>query len=326
MGETADPSGDDDGVRKLVSSLPVDHAGTTVFVKGWHVEQTARAPVVIVHDLGEQATLYRETALTLARHGHSVYSYDLRGHGRSGRRLGHAPSFNVLIKDLLQVAAWARHKEHGRAPVLLGHGIGALIALSFAQDFASFCHGIILSAPSFELATPVPVWMRLLIKALAEISPTLRLPAFACPRFIRESRSSQLESTGETDRIVYFPRLTAIFADALVHAIKAADSGRIDYKDPVLVLCPENDVICSYAQLKKAAAMHGGHNLVLADLPNVGHDVFVDGETNRQEALRCILPWLAQLQTAEKIPGSHHLTLAMDDPASGQTAPETAIP
>ena len=40
-------------VQKIVFSLPVDHVGTTVYVKGWKFEENSNAPIVIIHDLGE---------------------------------------------------------------------------------------------------------------------------------------------------------------------------------------------------------------------------------------------------------------------------------
>src|SRR5690606_5848236 len=113
-------------VRNLVYICPVDHVGTSVFVKGWVVPGSRQHPIVLVHDLGETVYMMGGLATKLAEAGYSVYSFDQRGHGQSGRRLGHIPGFNQLALDLLQVVAWVKHKEGGRKPVIVGQGLGAL--------------------------------------------------------------------------------------------------------------------------------------------------------------------------------------------------------
>ncbi len=280
------------GVQKIVSSLPVDHQGTAVYVKGWRYEHGQAPSILIVHDLGEQTTHYRETARAFVHAGYSVYLFDLRGHGRSGRRLGHAPSFNILVKDLLQVAAWVRHKEGGKPPVILGHGIGALIAMDFTKYHGAFCKAAILSAPCLEPIAVVSSAARMMLRLLAEVTPTFRIPAALTPRFTRELKTAQNPVAEGEDRPIYFPRLTAIFAHELLLAIKRAEARFIEYHGSVLILCPDQDSVCSYVQLKKSAALHNEHNLEIADLKGVGHGVFTDDQAHREHAMAVVLPWL----------------------------------
>jgi alpha-beta hydrolase superfamily lysophospholipase len=280
------------GVQKIVSSLPVDHQGTAVYVKGWRYENGDAPSILIVHDLGEQTMHYRDAARAFVLAGYSVYLFDLRGHGRSGRRLGHAPSFNILIKDLLQVAAWVRHKEGGKPPVILGHGIGALITMDFTKHHGAFCKAAILSAPCLEPLALVSTPARFLLRVLAEVTPTFRIPATLTPRFTRDLKISHQQEGDEDEKLIYFPRLTAIFAHELLLAIKRAEARFIEYQGSVLILCPDQDSVCSYVQLKKSAALHNEHNLEIADLKGVGHGVFTDEHAAREQAMGVVLPWL----------------------------------
>lgn len=281
-------------MQTVISSVPVDHSGTTIYLKGWRRERSERHPIIIVHDLGEHTELYRDTAIEFLEAGYPAYIFDLRGHGRSGRRLGHAPSFNVLVKDLLQVAAWVRHKEGGKAPVIVGHGIGALIAIEFTKRHGAFARAAVLSAPCLELVAEVSVAARFAIKILSEVSPTLRIPAALSPRFAKDLKVAQAE-TEEGHRAHYFPRLTAIFARELLTALDRTEATFIEYHGSVLILCPEKDEICSYGRVKKSAALHDEHNLRIAELPGLGHAVFTEGEEPRRQALGIILPWLEQV-------------------------------
>jgi alpha-beta hydrolase superfamily lysophospholipase len=315
-GPSASEPGDKDGkapgtatsIQKVVSSLPVDHRGTTLHLKGWRLEHSKQHPVVIIHDLGERADLYKRTALSFVERGYSTYAFDLRGHGRSGRRLGHAPGFTILVKDLLQVCAWVRHKEGGREPLILGHGIGALIALEFTKRYGQFCRAAILSAPSLELATDVSLIGRWTLRALAEVSPTFRIPSALCPRFAKDLRGDRPPpketeegldggdgSGDDTTGPLYFPRLTAVFAHQILMAIERAEARFAAYSGDVLILCPGEDAINLYGRMRKTAALHSEHNLEIADLPGISHYVFTGGEPAREAALAVIFPWLARV-------------------------------
>lgn len=300
-------------VQKIVSSLPVDHYGTSVYVKGWRPEtppSADRHPILIVHDLGEHAGLYREAALTFVENGYATYGFDLRGHGRSGRRLGHASSFNVLVKDLLQVAAWVRRNEGGKPPIILGQGIGALIALEFTKSYGSLCKAVILSAPVLELSAKVSWFTRAFLKIMADVSPTMRLPKRLNPRFAKDfcpgakdppvgSRDGDEQSAAEVSRNNFFPRLTAVFANELLQATTRAKASFVEYRGLVLILCPVNDAICTYTHLKKSAVLHADDNVQIRDLPNCAHHVFTEDEPTRQAAFKIILPWLTQHLDAE---------------------------
>lgn len=284
-------SGEPEGIEKVVTTLPVDHSGTTVYLKGWRRPTSTKSPIIIVHDLGEHTDLYRETAHELTKSDFSVYCFDLRGHGRSGRRLGHAPSFNVLVKDLLQVAAFIRHKEGGRAPIILGHGIGGLIVNEFTRQHGSYCKAAILSAPCLELAHNVSVGTRIALRLIADWLPTFRIPPRLSPKFARDLKHVQAEAEDGT-KLPYFPRLTAIFTQELLSAIKRARAEFIEYHGMVLILCPALDTICSYAAIRKAAAIHDENNLQVATLEGLGHSIFTEANGARERGLLAILPWL----------------------------------
>lgn len=291
-------------IEKLVTSLPVDHSGTTVYLKGWRLPGSKRAAIVLVHDLGEHTELYRDTAHDFVRAGHSCYCFDLRGHGRSGRRLGHATSYNVLIHDLLQVTAWVRHLEGGQAPILIGQGIGALIVIDFTKTHGNLCQAAILSAPCLELTGKVDWFTRGFIKFLAETWPTFRIPTTLSPRFSRELRYEQeIEAARKQQTLATFPQLSAIFTNELLSAIQRAEANFIEYHGDVLILCPNRDNICSYGKVRKAAALHNESNVEIIELEDVGHHVFSDS-TSRHLALLKILPWLSNLELKNKNPSS----------------------
>ena len=275
--------------------LPVDHFGTSIYVKSWVHNASSLPPIVLVHDVGEHADCYDAAATALYESGYSVYTFDWRGHGRSGWQFGHAPSFHILVKDLLQVAAWARYHQGGRSPVLIGQGVGALMVLEFTKSYAQFCRAAVLSAPCLELQTSVGALQGVMLKLLAELIPRVKLWQPLLPRF-SSGRHTTHPIAGESGSVrVKFPGVTAGLAYELVLAMKRSETRFIQFDGSILILCPERDAVCNYQQLKKNAAIHVDHNLEIIDLPELGHGVLTDDEGGRTHAVGAILDWLRRL-------------------------------
>lgn len=230
-------------VHNLVYTCPVDHVGTSVFVKGWLIPGKQKRPVILVHDLGETADQLSDCAQRLAKLDYSVYSFDMRGHGQSGRRLGHVPSFHQLSMDLLQVVAWVRHKEQGRRPVIVAQGMGALVALFFARGYHKYCSSMVLISPIFVLQDTIEPFRRFLIKKLADFFPTMMIPKKLCPVFTYTYDEEKQQRV--------YPRISTLLAHELLNAVAQARKLLNRHKVPTLFLCPSGDEICHYDFLKK---------------------------------------------------------------------------
>ena len=278
--------------EEIITSVPVDHFGTLIYVKVLRHIVAKNPPMILIHDIGEHSDCYMAAAQELLDGGYSVYLYDLRGHGRSGRQLGHAPSFQAHVQDLLQVAAWVRFKEDGRAPIVIGQGIGAIIAMDFSKAYPSFCRAAVLSAPCFKLATPLTALQRLVIRFLADVLPMMRLPLFLTPKLSRENWLSPVGSSQDSTAQPRFPGLTAAFTHKLLTAINDAEERFVHYRGTALVLCPEHDKVCGFQALMRQAAVHQEANLEVVSLTETSHQVFNSDSASRSQAVQKVLSWL----------------------------------
>lgn len=171
--------GDSDGssLERAAFTLPVDHGSTHVFVRVWRVADSRLPPVVLLHDLGASVEGLRRLAQQLAAGGVSCYAFDLRGHGRSGARLGHLTRFHQLVADLLQVVAWVHHVEGGRLPVLIADHLAGLVALDFAAHYGGWLCALALIRPELGEVPPLSWWDRVQVGLLSDVLPTRRSSA-----------------------------------------------------------------------------------------------------------------------------------------------------
>lgn len=279
-------------LQHMVFSCPVDHSGTEVYVKGWIKPKAETPPVVIVHGLGENIGHYQEVAKIIGEAGFSVFGFDMRGHGRSGRGMGHIPKFDTLVKDLLQVISWIRFKSKRRVPYILCHGVGALVAIYFQRAYPNLCRGLIMVSPCIN--DSVAFSTKISIKLLAEISPTLRLPNSIVPAFFLIDNSPRKENkTGKT--ISRTHKITANFANEIIFALRSVEDTFSQYDCSTLILCPGKDSGYSYSKLFEMIGRHRKkEQFNVVEIDSKRFHVLTKSEHSRDEALSHIIPWLKE--------------------------------
>ncbi|MCU6619876.1 lysophospholipase [Achromobacter sp. 77] len=146
----------------------------------------ARPSIYLLHGLSEHAGRYDRLARWLTARGWDVGAHDHRGHGRSG---GHAATLRDqedLVTDAVdRLRAWTQ--RCGRPPILLGHSLGALVAVRIAQRRLADLDGLVLSSPPF--AVNVPLWVRRTLTWMSLHAPDLRVPHGLAPARISHDRA-----------------------------------------------------------------------------------------------------------------------------------------
>ncbi len=149
-----------DGVhleRRQVGSIPV-----TVFDAQPAAGAAARPVVVIAHGFAGSQQLMLPFALTLARHGYLVLTFDFPGHGRNrvpmaGGMVDFAASTRALLAALDEVAQAARTWPGGDGRLLLlGHSMASDIVIRRAMADPAVQATIALSAYSPLVTASAP--------------------------------------------------------------------------------------------------------------------------------------------------------------------------
>jgi alpha-beta hydrolase superfamily lysophospholipase len=131
--------------------------------------------VVLIHGMGEHFGRYKHVAEFFAGIGYATVGMDLRGHGKSGGKRGHTPSYNHLMDDIGLLFKKAAELFSGLPVLLYGHSMGGNLAANYALRRNPPLKGLILSAPYFKLAFEPPKWKVAMAKALAGIFPSFTL-------------------------------------------------------------------------------------------------------------------------------------------------------
>ncbi|HEV2540746.1 MAG TPA: alpha/beta hydrolase [Frateuria sp.] len=259
--------------------------GRWLCVYDWPRED-ARAGVLFVHGLGEHAGRYGRLAAWFNASGYTARSYDQRGHGRSpGQRGGLARPLE-LLEDLAEVyARFAR--ELGKPPLLLGHSMGALVALHAVIDGRLAPPALVLSSPA--LRTWASAWEQALARQLSRWLPNLPLrsglPFEALSHdaaVVAAYRNDPLRSGWITPRLARF-----IFAGGR-HCIARAPQLSV----PTLLLVAGADRLVDAGGSRAFAAAAPAGLLTTHQFGTLFHELFNEAEPARGEVLALLARWL----------------------------------
>jgi alpha-beta hydrolase superfamily lysophospholipase len=126
-----------------------------VQVRRWPAENPARL-VVLVHGYGEHVGRYEHVAQALVARGATVVGPDHVGHGHSAGERAVVEDFEPVVDDLRAVV----HDARDELPVVMvGHSMGGLIAIRYAQRHREDLAGLVLSGPAVGLSPVFEEWL-----------------------------------------------------------------------------------------------------------------------------------------------------------------------
>jgi pimeloyl-ACP methyl ester carboxylesterase len=202
-------------------------------------------PVVCLHDAGLQSSVFDGLLPAVAKDGGAI-AFDLPGHGRSGS-LDSLPSISEMTEMARWVADWCGANE----PILVGHGMGALVALEWARQ--TKVTGLVLCGSGLALGIDDET-IATMERVTRGKAPRPFDPARVCPDGGREMMQKAYMEGIKTD-----PRATLVDLEASrrwVDGFDAAGSG-IDCPAAIVSGSAENADCVSRAQALASALPNG---------------------------------------------------------------------
>jgi alpha-beta hydrolase superfamily lysophospholipase len=261
--------------------------GLMLRTQRWTPEGIAKAVIVLSHGLGEHSGRYGHTAAALTAAGYSVYTYDLRGHGKSGGPRGHAPNLELLLDDVQVVYDWARVENAGRKFFLMAHSMGGNITVNYVLHRQPSVAGVVLSSPWLGPTTPPAPLLMNMGRFLSGV-----LPAFALDSGITGEPLAH-----DADLLSSFPdlslthtKITARMGTTVFDAADYALAHAAEFKLPLFILQAGADRLASAAASKAFCERAGSGDKQYRLLEGMFHEIL--NETERGKVMQEIVTWL----------------------------------
>lgn len=260
--------------------------GLQIFAQGWQPEGQTSAVVCLVHGLGEHTGRYPHVGAALAQAGCALLGFDLRGHGHSQGRRGHAPSWEALLDDILFFLQQAAERFAGRPRFLYGHSLGANLVLSFALRRPPQLAGVIATAPLLRPAFAPPGWKISLGQLMYRLWPTFTMSNELDPNGL--SRDLGVVSAYVNDKLVH-DRLSARLGMDMLSSgewlLEHADNLRL----PLLLMQGGADPLCS-PQATRDFADRAAGDPTYKSWDGLYHEIH--NEPEHQQVLDALIRWL----------------------------------
>ncbi len=109
-----------------------------------------KGAVTVLHIAGDTGDRYKALASDLAEAGWAVALPDLRGHGLTEGDRGHSNGLREVCRDIQEIQDHLAYRMPHEPKVLVGIGLGANYAATYAVENPGVLAGLVLVAPLWE--------------------------------------------------------------------------------------------------------------------------------------------------------------------------------
>jgi len=285
------------GAKKIIVRELNENTGRNgdLFARWW-IPENVLGCVVIVHGLGEHGGRYEGIAQRLGGAGWATLVADLRGHGRSPGRRGHASRYVDWLQDIEAMRLTAAERFPHVPQVLLGHSMGGNLATNYVLRRTELHKplpppvGLVLSGPMFLPFNPPTRPQIFAAWATGYVVPwlTIRAPVDTS----KLSRNPETVNELRSDPLCH-NRLSVYLGTQLLAQGRYALDHAKELTVPTLLMHGEDDPITSF-RATESFAIRAGDVATFVNFPKMLHEIF--NETEAEVVFQTLVHWLERFK------------------------------
>jgi alpha-beta hydrolase superfamily lysophospholipase len=263
--------------------------GIKIFYRQYQADPE-RARMVIAHGVGEHSGRYGNVIERVIPKGISVWVPDHRGHGQSGGKRGHVLNFVQYLTDLrLSVDLARKNLPEGMPCFLLGHSMGGLIALNFAQRYPELIDGVIASSPCLGMVIEIPAIKKVLGSVMSYVWPGMTMDSELDATKI--SHDENVVSAYKNDSLVH-NRVSARFFTELLAAMESVNQQASTLNVPVLMQVAGEDYLVNARSSRQFFEKLTHEDKTLQIYDGMYHEIYNELEDQKERVLDDLEAWL----------------------------------
>jgi len=259
---------------------------TPIFAREWAPETPAAAVVVLIHGLGEHSNRYAQVAADLNAAGFAVVAPDLHGHGLSGGKRGHFPSYDAVMEDIARAFDQASQRFPGLPQFLYGHSLGGNLVLYYTLTRKPKIKGVISSSPGLEPGAPVSAFTMAMAKIMYTLAPSFTLKNGLQLEFLSHDPAVLEKAMKDPN---YHPYISARLGLDMLKNGRWIEEQTGTFPIPLLLMQGTGENLVNPAATKRFAAGISG-DVTYREWEGWYHELH--NEVGREEVLATIITWL----------------------------------
>ncbi|WP_122510315.1 bifunctional alpha/beta hydrolase/class I SAM-dependent methyltransferase [Pseudomonas viridiflava] len=272
-------------MREMNDRRFTTHDGVELFYRHWpavtQVSDAPRQAIVLFHRGHEHSGRIAHLVGELDLPGFDFFAWDARGHGQSPGARGDSPSFATSVRDVQtfvdHLSATFEIPEENMA--VIAQSVGAVIAATWAHDYAPKIRSLVLASPAFKVKLYVP-FARSGLALLRKFKGNFFVNSYVKARFL--SHDPQRIASYDSDPLI----TKAISVNVLLGLYEAADRVVADAQAiqiPTQLLISGSDFVVHRSPQEQFFDRLGSVRKEKHILPGFFHDTL--GERDRHLAI-----------------------------------------
>jgi alpha-beta hydrolase superfamily lysophospholipase len=242
--------------------------------------------------LGEHSGRYLNVVQRLLPLGFSIWVPDHRGHGQSGGKRGHVLDFRQYLSDIRLVVELAGSDlSFDQRCFLLGHSLGGLMALYYAQQHPEDLKGLVVSSPALGMVVEIPLFKRLMGSFMSRLWPGLSLGNELDSGKI--SHDPNVVRAYRDDPLVH-ERVSARFFTELLGAMATVNQQSASLRIPLIMQLAGDDHLVNAASAERFYGELKAPDKTLHVYPGFYHEIYNETQDRQEIAFRDLAAWLEE--------------------------------
>jgi len=258
-----------------------------LYYQSWLPEGAPIAVLLVVHGLAEHSGRYTNVVNYFVPKGYAVYSFDLRGHGKSEGKYGYVERFSYYLDDLKTYYDKVSQENKGRKIFLVGHSMGGTIATAYTIDHQNELNGLIVSGAVLKAGASVTKLAILMARVLSFLMPKMGVTALDASAV---SRDKAVVDAYAHDPLNYTGKISARLGAELLNEIEKLPAKIPGISLPILIMHGSADRLSDPTSSKMLYDLVQSKDKTLKYYDGFYHEIFNDPD--RQQVFSDMEAWL----------------------------------
>jgi acylglycerol lipase len=258
-----------------------------LYCQRWLPSLSPKAILLVVHGLAEHSGRYSNLADYFAPKGYAVYSYDQRGHGRSEGSRCYVRRFSEYIEDLDRFVGMVRNEHEKEKIFLIGHSMGATVAVAHAVRHKGKISGLLLSGAALKVSSTASSALVVMAGILSLLLPKIGVTVLDASTL---SRDKTVVDAYVKDPLVYRGRICARTGAELIKTMRELPPRMHEIELPLLIMHGTADRLSDPEGSRMLFGQSGSKDKVLKLYEGFYHEIF--NEPKKEQVFVDMESWL----------------------------------
>ena len=262
--------------------------GLNLFYQCWLPDANLKAVLLIVPGLAEHSGRYANLVNYFVPRAYAICSLDTQGHGKSEGLRCYIDRFSDYIDDI-KIFFDIVHRKYGdRKIFLVGHSMGATIAIAYTVQHQRDLAGLIISGVALKPGSSISPVLKAVVPLISKLFPKMGVTVLDATAI---SQDKAVVDAYVNDPLVHRGKITARLGVELLKTIDRLPSQIPAINLPIIIMHGTEDRLCKSEGSQMLYDLVGSRDKTLKLYKGFHHEVF--NEPGHLQVMADLEAWLA---------------------------------